>query len=47
MNYGPAYAVDVSALRRALVIQLRHHGDVLLAFPLEAALSAVDSLLAR
>lgn len=34
MRYGPADAVDLSALERALVIQLRHHGDVLLASPL-------------
>jgi heptosyltransferase-3 len=34
MQHGPADAIDVSGLRRALVIQLRHHGDVLLASPL-------------
>jgi heptosyltransferase-3 len=33
MHYGPTDAIDVSRLRRALVIQLRHHGDVLLASP--------------
>jgi heptosyltransferase-3 len=33
MQYGPADAIDVSGLRRALVIQLRHHGDVLLTSP--------------
>ncbi len=33
MHYGPADAIDVSGLRRALVIQLRHHGDVLLTSP--------------
>jgi len=33
MRYGPADAIDVSRLRRALVIQLRHHGDVLLSSP--------------
>ena len=33
MQYGPADAIDLSGLRRALVIQLRHHGDVLLASP--------------
>ena len=33
MHYGPADAIDLSQLRRALVIQLRHHGDVLLASP--------------
>jgi heptosyltransferase-3 len=34
MQIGPADAIDLSALRRVLVIQLRHHGDVLLASPL-------------
>ena len=38
MHYGPADAIDVSRLRRALVIQLRHHGDVLLASPVFTAL---------
>lgn len=38
MNHGPADAVDVSALRRALVVQLRHHGDVLLTSPLLSVL---------
>jgi hypothetical protein len=33
MPYGPADAIDVSGLKRALVIQLRHHGDVLLTSP--------------
>jgi heptosyltransferase III len=33
MPYGPADAIDLSGLRRALVIQLRHHGDVLLSSP--------------
>jgi heptosyltransferase-3 len=33
MRYGPADAVDLTGLRRALVIQLRHHGDVLLTSP--------------
>jgi len=33
MHYGPADAIDVSGVRRALVIQLRHHGDVLLSSP--------------
>ena len=33
MNYGPADAVDLTGVRRALVIQLRHHGDVLLTSP--------------
>lgn len=34
MRYGPADALDLAALKRALVVQLRHHGDVLLASPL-------------
>src|SRR5215831_10263300 len=33
MAYGPADAIDLSGLKRALVIQLRHHGDVLLTSP--------------
>src|SRR4029077_6009274 len=33
MPYGPADAIDVSGLKRALVIQLGHHGDVLLTSP--------------
>jgi heptosyltransferase-3 len=33
MPYGPADAIDVTRLKRALVIQLRHHGDVLLSSP--------------
>ena len=33
MPYGPADAIDLTGIRRALVIQLRHHGDVLLASP--------------
>lgn len=33
MAYGPADAIDLAGLKRALVIQLRHHGDVLLASP--------------
>src|SRR6266853_6126732 len=33
MPYGPADAIDPTRLRRALVIQLRHHGDVLLTSP--------------
>jgi heptosyltransferase-3 len=31
--YGPADAIDLAGLKRALVIQLRHHGDVLLTSP--------------
>ena len=33
MPYGPADAVDPGTLKRALVVKLRHHGDVLLASP--------------
>jgi heptosyltransferase-3 len=33
MSYGPADAIDLTGLKRALVIQLRHHGDVLLTSP--------------
>ena len=33
MPYGPADAIELSGLKRALVIQLRHHGDVLLTSP--------------
>src|SRR5262252_10650127 len=33
MPYGPADAIDLTGLKRALVIQLRHHGDVLLTSP--------------
>src|SRR5260221_13831500 len=33
MAYGPADAIDLAGLKRALVIQLRHHGDVLLTSP--------------
>ena len=40
MQYGPADAIDVSRLRRALVIQLRHHGDVLLASPVFTVLKS-------
>jgi heptosyltransferase III len=38
MNSGPADAIDLAALKRALVIQLRHHGDVLLTSPVFTAL---------
>ena len=38
MLYGPADAVDLSRLRRVLVVKLRHHGDVLLASPVLAVL---------
>jgi len=40
MNYGPVDAIDVSGLRRALVIQLRHHGDVLLTSPVFTVLKS-------
>ncbi|HUL90759.1 MAG TPA: putative lipopolysaccharide heptosyltransferase III [Burkholderiales bacterium] len=33
MPYGPADAIDLTGLTHALVIQLRHHGDVLLTSP--------------
>jgi len=33
MPYGPADAIDLTGIKRALVIQLRHHGDVLLTSP--------------
>ena len=38
MPYGPADAIDLNRLRRALVVQLRHHGDVLLTSPVFAVL---------
>ena len=38
MPYGPADAVDPGTLKRALVIKLRHHGDVLLASPMFSVL---------
>jgi len=38
MSYGPADAIDPAQIRRALVVKLRHHGDVLLASPVIAAL---------
>src|SRR6267143_225836 len=38
MPYGPADAVDPGTLKRALVIKLRHHGDVLLASPVFSVL---------
>src|SRR5438309_548761 len=43
MPYGPADAVDPGTLKRALVIKLRHHGDVLLASPLFSVLN-LDAL---
>src|SRR5216683_1676308 len=38
MPYGPADAVDPGTLKRALVIKLRHHGDVLLVSPVFSVL---------
>ena len=38
MSYGPADAIDPREIRRALVVKLRHHGDVLLASPVIAVL---------
>jgi heptosyltransferase-3 len=38
MPYGPADAVDPGTLKRALVIKLRHHGDVLLVSPMFSVL---------
>jgi lipopolysaccharide heptosyltransferase III len=38
MPYGPVDAIDPGALARALVIKLRHHGDVLLASPVFSVL---------
>jgi heptosyltransferase-3 len=50
MAQGPPDAIDLSALNRALVVKLRHHGDVLLASPVITALgkhaprTAIDAL---
>ena len=41
MRIAPPDAVDPGQLRRALVIKLRHHGDVLLASPVFTALKGV------
>lgn len=41
MPYGPADAIDPGALSRALVIKLRHHGDVLLTSPVFSVLKNV------
>lgn len=38
MSYGPGDAVDLAHVQRALVVKLRHHGDVLLATPVIAVL---------
>ena len=40
MPIAPPDAIDPGELRRALVIKLRHHGDVLLASPVFSALKA-------
>jgi len=40
MAYGPADAIDLTGLKRALVIQLRHHGDVLLTSPVFTVLKS-------
>jgi heptosyltransferase-3 len=40
MPYGPADAVDPGTLKRALVVQLRHHGDVLLTSPVFTVLKS-------
>ncbi|MBI2960020.1 MAG: putative lipopolysaccharide heptosyltransferase III [Betaproteobacteria bacterium] len=38
MAYGPSDAIDPREVRRALVVKLRHHGDVLLASPVFSVL---------
>lgn len=49
----PRDAIDFASLRRVLVVMLRHHGDVLLASPVHAALKAahphieIDALIYR
>ncbi len=49
----PADAIDFTALRRVLVVMLRHHGDVLLTSPVHSALRAaapdaeIDALVYR
>jgi hypothetical protein len=40
MSQGPGDAVDLRQLRRALLIKLRHHGDVLLTSPVFSVLKA-------
>ena len=40
MFTGPADRIDLSSIRRVLVVKLRHHGDVLLASPVFSALKA-------
>lgn len=38
MKIGPADSIDLAQVKRALVVKLRHHGDVLLTSPLFTAL---------
>lgn len=40
MRSGPSDPIDFAAIRRALVVKLRHHGDVLLASPVFSAIKA-------
>jgi heptosyltransferase-3 len=40
MFSGPSDCIDLAAIRRVLVVKLRHHGDVLLTSPLFSALKA-------
>jgi heptosyltransferase-3 len=45
MPHGPADAIDLRTLHRALVVKLRHHGDTLLASPVFSALKAAAPLI--
>lgn len=38
MQSGPADAINLTSIKRALVVKLRHHGDVLLSTPLYTSL---------
>ena len=40
MFTGPVDRIDLSSVRRILVVKLRHHGDVLLASPVFSVLKA-------
>ncbi len=40
MFTGPSDRIDLTSIRRVLVVKLRHHGDVLLASPVFSALKA-------
>jgi len=40
MQMGPDDAIDLSLVKRALVVKLRHHGDVLLTTPVFSALKS-------